>query len=130
MNLLSRRSVIVGSAAVVTAIPAVGLAKALPQQSSELATLVQRYFAEVDHFNIVAITDDRTDEQNDALAEATYYRTEHEMERTPVRTPQDALAILDYFEREDVFGHYCGEMNTIIGSLVGGLRAYLCRGAG
>ena len=129
MKPLSRRTVIAGTAAVVTAIPAVGLAKA-PQEPSELAALVQRYFAEVDHFNIVAVADDRTDEQNDALAEATYYRTEHEMERTPVRTAKDALAILDYFEREDVFGHYCGEMDTLIGSLVGGLRAYLCRRAG
>ena len=49
MKPLSRRSVIAGSAAVVTAIPVVGLCKDA-EGPSELVAIVQRYFAELDAF--------------------------------------------------------------------------------
>lgn len=119
MKSLSRRSVMAGSAAAVTAIPSLALPVAA-REGGELAALVRRYFAEVDAFNADPPEDNKA-----------YFATQPQdlslraIGKTAVRTKQDALAVLEFMEREDVFTSWCGCGEGVIESLTDGLRAYI-----
>jgi hypothetical protein len=93
--------------------------------------LVRRYFAEVDAFNDFALADERTDEQADAFAAATYEKTMLEMVGVPARTREDALAALEWLIRD---GADLDELNqqedwnpfcNVAGSLVDAIRGYI-----
>jgi hypothetical protein len=62
--------------------------------------LVRRYFEEVEYFNATSLADDRSDEESDALAEATFDKTMHEMVGVPARSRDDALAALEWLIKE------------------------------
>jgi hypothetical protein len=81
-------------------------------EPGQLATLVHRYFDEVDAFNTRALTDASTDEEADALAEATYNATLRQMIGVPARTMGDALAALDWLIKEgaDLENEYAGDL--------------------
>lgn len=83
----------------VTATPAVGLCKG-STGGSELAAKIRQYLAQMNLFDN-AVGMELTDDELDVLAEATYRRTLDEMADMPVRTREDALAVLDLLLAED-----------------------------
>ena len=122
MTALTRRKAItaIAAAPAVVALPVPTMAETGP---SELAALVRRYFEEVEAFNSA---DHATDEESNALAEATYEATLEQIIRTPARTQADALAVIEFMEKEDLIEHYwvCDDEN-VPASLVAALRVYL-----
>ena len=106
-----------------TAIPVVGLCKSA-QGPSALASLVKRYFAEVDAFNTSPLDDDghfHGDQPFDATLE--------EMIGVPAQTADDALAAIDWLKHD---GEGCmielggdGLYGQVAGSLVDAVRDYL-----
>lgn len=111
---LSRRYVLAAGGAVAAGI---GLAcpamAAVPEPGGEMAALVRQYFAESDAFNATAgdgiNIPYRTDEESNALAEATYEATVKRMAATPVRNAEDALAVIHWILIEGPeFGHGIG----------------------
>jgi hypothetical protein len=128
---IGRRELLQRGAAV-TAIAAIGLpmgAAMARGEPGQLAALVSRYFAEVDAFNTRALTDASTDEEADALAEATYRTTLRQMIGTPARTPDDALAALDWLFKEDAdfkneYGG-AGLFGRVVTSLVDAIKDYI-----
>ena len=114
MKPLSRRSVMAGSAAALTAIPALALPVAA-SEGGELAALVRRYFAEVEAFNA-----DPPEDYEAFFATQPSDLTVREMVGVPVRTREDALAVIEFMERDN-----CIEMYGPVESLVDGLRGYI-----
>lgn len=96
---LTRRSVTAGLAAAVTIVPGVALAKAAPGQTSELAALIRRWWAEGDAFN--ALPNDILGDHASAIANSTYNATANQMIGVPARTPEDTLAAIEWLIRED-----------------------------
>lgn len=126
-NRIDRRKAL----AVVAAVPATvafGSTSAVGGPS-ELAALVQRYFAEVEVFNSTgfdaATGKYRSDRASHALAKRTFEATMWQMKRTPVRTSEDALALLDWMERENIIEAWCGDCEGFTEALVDNLRDYL-----
>jgi len=114
--------------AVVASVPALAAVPALASAAElggEFAALVRRYFAETKTFNRVAVADGRTDKQNDALAASTYEATLHRMAETPIRSANDALALLDWMEREDIIEHWHNDGEGVIEAMTSSLRDYL-----
>jgi glycerol kinase len=102
-------------------------------EPGQLAALVNRYFAEVDAFNARALSDGYTDEEADALADATFEATLRQMIGVPARTTEDALAALDWLIKEgaDLESEY-GEGDRMFGgvvtSLVDAIRDHIVSG--
>ena len=115
MNPVTRRSVMAGSAAVVAAVPAFGLTKGV-DGPSELAALVKRYFEQIAIFND---TRHETDDEFDAHAAATFEPVMDAMQGTPVRSEEDALAVVDILIRENCVDWHWAE------GMVEELHAYL-----
>jgi hypothetical protein len=91
----------------------------------ELAALVRRYFEQVDVFNRVAVQDARTDKQNDALARATFEKTIRQIVGVPARTRKDALAALEFLEREEMIEIWVNSAGGLSESLVAAIRGYI-----
>jgi hypothetical protein len=87
----------------------------------EFCALV-RLFAEREMFNC---THHETDEDSDDHAEATYYKTERQMRDTPIRTSDDALALIDWLERNECIETWCGDGEGLVEALIESLRTYL-----
>jgi len=112
--------------AVVAAVPAAAALGSVPTLAGgELAALVKRYFEQVDVFNRVAVQDGRTDKQNDALARATYDKTLQRIIGAPARTSDDALAALEFLEREEMIETWAGDAEGLSESLVDAIRGYI-----
>ena len=100
-------------------------------EPGELAALVRQYFKQVAAFNKTSVGDYRTDEQNDALAEATYEATQERMIGVPARTAEDALAALDWLIKEgvdfeiDYSDEPDGRHEEVVVSLVTAIRSYI-----
>jgi hypothetical protein len=126
---------VVASAPAAVALAAVP-AFASVEGPSELAGLVRRYFAETADFNRIAVQDGRTDDDNDALADATYETTLERMIGVPARSAEDALAALDWLVKEEAdFGtdydqgedddDALGQHVQVVTSLVDAIRGYI-----
>jgi hypothetical protein len=87
------------------------------------AQLGQRFFAETSAFEAAELT---TDEELNALREATWAATEKSMVGVPVRNDEDALAAVDWLTN---LGKGCmiGLDDSVAGSLMLELRSYLAR---
>ena len=111
--------------AVVAAVPAAAALPALAshvESGGQLATLVKQYFDQVDIFNA---TEHQTDEESDAHAAATFETTMRRMAETPIRSADDAVALVDWMEDEDMIEAWCGDFEGFTEALVSKLRAYL-----
>jgi hypothetical protein len=95
---------------------------------------VKRYFAEIDAFNGFVITDNRGDEEANAMAEATYEATRERMIGVPARSAEDALAAMDWLTKEGVdFETELGDdgpHEQVVTSLVDAIRNYIVSTAG
>ena len=83
--------------------------------------------SEVNSSNRISVGDGRTDEENDALAEATFEATREQMVGVPARTAEDALAALDWlikegvdFETDYLSSDPLGDHEEVVASLVAG----------
>jgi hypothetical protein len=114
------RGALVLAAAGVAALPAIAAG-----EDGELSVLVRRYFEQVDVFNRVAVQDGRTDKQNDALARATYEKTTRQIVGVPARTRKDALAALEFLEREEFIETWANNGEGLSESLVAAIRGYI-----
>ena len=129
MTHIDRRKILT-VVAVVPAVAALGAPAFASDEPGELAALVVRYFAEVEDFNRLSPAEGRTDEDNDALAEATFDNTMQEMVGVPARSRQDALAALDWLTKEGVdldelsYGDWSPHARTA-NSLVDAIRVYI-----
>ncbi len=90
---------------------------------SELAALIQRYWAEVDAFN--QYPDDWSNEQANDLADATFETVAHQMIGVPVRTAEDAFAAIDLLIREGEHSLLPLSGNNFYASLLRGVHEYL-----
>lgn len=132
MQKLSRREALRGTgvaalAAGVAVVPFVAIAMPViprPEGGGELAALVQRYFREVDRYNATVLSTDLTEPEADLLAKV-YESFERKLLRTPVRTADDALALLDYMERENLIESYHGSFRGLVEKSVKSLRTYI-----
>jgi hypothetical protein len=112
-NRIDRRKALTIVAAAPAAV-ALGAGSALAGgQGGELAALVKRYFEQVEVFNA---TEHETDEQSDAHAEATFEATLDALDGVPVRTREDALAVLEFLERENVIEKW-GQAEALVDAL-------------
>jgi hypothetical protein len=62
-----------------------------------LSELVARHTRECEAFNLAT---HRSNEENDALAESTFQRTEGEICRTPITSAEEALAAIKMIETD------------------------------
>lgn len=129
--LQTRRDILKSSAAATAAagLLASGVALPHPTEGGELATLIARYFTEVDAFNAAPGEDDAAFE---AKASSTYEATLHKMIGMPVHTPGDAVAAIDWILRD---GEDClidfnyGPYGAAAASLLKEVKIYLAGGA-
>ena len=129
MKHLSRREALRGGgvAAIAAAVP---IGTALSAPVSEFAALVRLNFEQVDEFNATSFNangEPRTDEESDWVAASGYEATLQRMRKTPIRTPQDATAALDWMEREGIIENWCGDCSELIEGITSSLRSYLAR---
>jgi hypothetical protein len=138
MKALSRRSVTTGLAAAVAAVPGVGLsmaAKAATTERSELASLIDLYWRQVDAFNDTPFDNDV---DFDVQALMTYEATRERMVGVPARTAEDAVAALDWLIRDECelsvlsedggcseADGPIGDYHTLVLSLVNAIRDYI-----
>ena len=118
MKPLTRRTALTAIAAApvaVATLPARGVLCKDASEGGELAALVRRYFKEVAAFNADPPEDDEA-----FFATQPYDLTLREIVGAPVRTREDALAVIEFMERDN-----CIEMRGPMESLVDGLRVYL-----
>ena len=128
MKHIARRELLRGGGAVAIAAAVPIGAMALSAPVSEFAALVRLYFEQVDEFNATSFNangEPRTDEESDWVAAAGYEATLHRMLKTPIRTPQDATAALDWMEREGIIETWCGDCSGLIEGMTSSLRSYL-----
>jgi hypothetical protein len=130
MTQINRRRALAVVAAVPAAVTVGPSALASVEGPSELAALVRRYFEEVETF--CSFARGRTDKEADAFAARTYERTRDAMVGVPVRSADDAIAVLDFFVREEVnlseaHGDLdgCFEFSNVVNSMLAGLRGYI-----
>jgi len=90
--------------------------------SGELAGLIRLYLRQVDEFNA---TPYETDEWFNAHAASTFQATLTRMNNMPVRTADDALALLDWLEQEELLEDFCGSLEGMVPNFIGSLRRYI-----
>lgn len=127
MQKLSRREALRGTglaalAAGAAVVPITGLSANPVSGTSDFAALVTLYFSGQDE---VRRTRHNTDEEFDTHAAATYDAALFRMAKTPIRTSEDALALLDWMTREDVIEYWIGDAEGVVEAMVESLRAYL-----
>jgi hypothetical protein len=132
MQSIDRRNALgtLGLAGAVALVTPAGViaANVMATRSGELASLMRRYWAEIDVFNA---TPHPTDKESDAHAASTYEFTLAQMIGVPARSRDDALAafqfIRDELELEDRFG---GDLADALSSLLDAVDGYISgRGA-
>jgi hypothetical protein len=127
MEAIARRKLMQGGAALAVAAAVPVAAKA--EGGGELARLVRLYFDQCDAFNAYADrTDDAAEEMAyaDALADETFDETMRKMVGVPVRTREDALAVLEWLVKDDAIEldeEYA--FGRTAASLISALRSYL-----
>jgi hypothetical protein len=131
-NQMNRRRALAVVAAVPAAI-ALGAPAFALGEPGQLAALVHRYFAEVDAFNARALSDGYTNEEADALADATFEATLRQMIGVPARTTGDALAALNWLIKEgaDLESEYGEDVlffGEVVTSLVDAIKDYIVSG--
>lgn len=99
--------------------------------AAELSELVRRYFAEIDSYDRRTFRDDA---EANAVADRTFGATLKHMVGVPARTPDDALAALDWLVREgadlesDYYSDEAGDRSLhgrVVTSLVDAVRGYI-----
>jgi hypothetical protein len=127
MHAINRRKALTVVASVPAAVALSTTALASVGEPSELAALVRRYFAEIDAFNTFARN--RTDEEADAFAASTFEKTMRQIVGVPARTRKDALAALEFLEREEFIETWVNDGEGLSESLVAAIRGYIEAGA-
>jgi hypothetical protein len=124
MQKLSRREALRGTgvAAIAAGAAVVPLVGACAAGGGELAGLIRLYFQQVDEFNA---TPHETDEWFNAHAASTFQATLSRMHNVPIRSADDALAFLDFLEREELIEDFCGELDGMVSTSIGSLRRYI-----
>jgi hypothetical protein len=100
----------------------------IPQQATEsLAELVRRWHAQVEAYG--ELPDDLADDERDAIADATFHSTLHEMPGVPVLTKDAALAAIRVHKGAKgraSWRHPPGyPIDTVVLSMLDGLRRYV-----
>lgn len=120
MKPLTRRSVTTGLAAAGADVPWIEACKGRP---GELAALFHLYSAKR---AVYRVADTAGDEGLDEALYADLQAAEFAMRRVPVRSAEDALAVLDYLEERELIAEtWGGDAKDFVESLVAELRAYL-----
>jgi hypothetical protein len=92
----------------------------------ELAKLIRLYFRQCDEFNT---TPHPTDEEFDAHAASTFQATLGRMYGVPVRTADDAVALVDWLEGEELVEDFIGDLDGMVPNFLASLRRYIAKEA-
>ena len=124
MNRRKALAAVAVAPAALAAFPTLGLCKDATE-GGELAALIQRYFEETDAFSSWSSETSPSDEEFDARADATFNATSEALSSVPARTREDALAAIEFLEREN-----CVETSWAPAeALLNAIRGYIEGGA-
>ncbi len=123
---INRRQALAGAGAVAGALAIADPVLAALPKPDRLEMLIRRYNTQTEFFDTQP--DHITDDEANALAEATFDKTLVELTGVPATTAAGALAALAFIEREKMGVYYPNQVDDAIQSLMRAVRGYIEHG--